>query len=62
MSSGAGLAYPKDTTTLRRHPGRPPTAAAGPYRDGVEQLTAYLVIDCASLEQARQIGQEGGTG
>ncbi|MFC9238790.1 YciI family protein [Streptomyces decoyicus] len=56
MLNGAGLAYPKDTTTIRwRREG--PTATDGPFTGTPEQLTAYFVIDCASPERARAIAE-----
>ncbi|MFI8458807.1 YciI family protein [Kitasatospora sp. NPDC085464] len=69
MLNGAGLAYPTDTTTLRRTGGGPDgsdgsdgsqapdgaTATAGPFAAAAEHLTAYYVIDCASPERAREI-------
>ncbi|MGW7410271.1 YciI family protein [Streptomyces sp. NPDC054833] len=56
MLNGAGLAYPKDTTTLRRHKDGS-DAADGPFREATEQLTAYYVIDCAGPERARAIAE-----
>ncbi|MEU9043175.1 MULTISPECIES: YciI family protein [unclassified Kitasatospora] len=54
MLNGAGLAYPKDTTTLRWHSDGP-TTADGPLKEAAEHLTAYYVIDCATPERAREI-------
>ncbi|MDC2954361.1 YciI family protein [Streptomyces gilvifuscus] len=56
MLNGAGLAYPRDTTTIRWHEDGP-TTTQGPLTDGREQLTAYYVIDCASPERAREIAE-----
>ena len=54
MMNGAGLAHPKDTTTIRwRVDGS--TVTDGPFIESAEQLTAYYVIDCASPERARAI-------
>jgi hypothetical protein len=56
MLNGAGLAYPKDTTTIRWN-GDGSAAADGPLTDATQQLTAYYVIDCASPERARAIAE-----
>ena len=56
MLNGAGLAYPKDTTTIRWcADGSTPTD--GPFVGAAEQLTAYYVVDCASPERARAIAE-----
>jgi len=52
--NGAGLADPKDTTTIQWRAGRPATTG-GPLITTAEQLTAYYVIDCASPQRAREI-------
>ncbi|WP_042404090.1 YciI family protein [Streptacidiphilus carbonis] len=57
MLNGAGLAFPADTTTLRRHRAGPVTAEDGPFAEAPEQLTAYYVIDCATPERAREIAE-----
>jgi hypothetical protein len=54
MLNGAGLAYPKDTTTIRWHPDGPATTT-GAFIEAAEHLTAYYVIDCASRDRARAI-------
>lgn len=54
MMNGAGLSYPKDTTTIRWH-GDGSATTDGPFTGATEQLTAYYVIECASLERAREI-------
>jgi hypothetical protein len=54
MLNGAGLADPKDTTTIRWRADRPATTD-GPFIKTAEQLTAYYVIDCASPERAQAI-------
>ncbi|MFF4416649.1 YciI family protein [Streptosporangium sp. NPDC001559] len=54
MLNGAGLAYPRDTTTIRWSREGDDTTD-GPFTAGTEQLTAYYVIDCASPERAREI-------
>jgi hypothetical protein len=56
MLNGAGLANPKDTTAIRWS-GAGSTEAVGPFDEATEQLTAYHVIDCASLERARAIAE-----
>jgi hypothetical protein len=56
LLNGAGLAYPSETSTLRLQHGVA-TAVVGPLAHGVEQLTAYYVIECASSERARSIGE-----
>ena len=56
MLNGAGLAHPRDTTTIRwRADGS--AAVDGPLTGTTEQLTAYYVIDCASPERAREIAE-----
>ncbi|MER5598684.1 YciI family protein [Streptomyces sp. NPDC002265] len=54
LLNGAGLAYPRDTTTMRWR-GEASTVTDGPFGAEAEQLTAYYVIDCASPERAREI-------
>lgn len=54
MLNGAGLAYPRETTTLRFDP-EGPAAAEGPFVPAAEHLTAYYVVDCATPERAREI-------
>jgi len=56
MLNGAGLAYPKDTTTIWWDEDGTITAD-GPFTAAAEQLTAYYMIDCASLERARAIAE-----
>ncbi|MBP2705482.1 YciI family protein [Microbispora sp. RL4-1S] len=56
MLNGAGLAYPRDTTTIRRD-GDGSVTAEGPFAEAAEQLTAYYVVDCASPERARAIAE-----
>lgn len=53
MLNGAGLAYPRDTTTMRSAG----SVTDGPFAEATEQLTAYYVIDCASPERARAIAE-----
>ncbi|MDH6143768.1 hypothetical protein P3T35_005803 [Kitasatospora sp. GP30] len=60
LLNGAGLAYPRDSTTLRWHPAADPSATDGPLIGAAEQLTAltaYYVIDCATPERAREIAE-----
>ncbi|MFJ4845613.1 MULTISPECIES: YciI family protein [unclassified Streptomyces] len=54
MLNGAGLAYPRDTTTIRWR-GDGSTSADGPLTEATDQLTAYYVVECASPERAREI-------
>ena len=54
MLNGAGLAYPKDTMTIRWHPDGS-TTTNGAFIEAAEQLAAYYVIDCASPDRARAI-------
>ncbi|MFD8076210.1 YciI family protein [Streptomyces sp. NPDC059718] len=54
LLNGAGLAYPRDTTTIRLR-GDGTTTADGPLAEAREQVTAYYVVDCASPERAREI-------
>ena len=56
MLNGAGLAYPRDTTTLTWHADGS-TATNGPLTTTTNQLTAYYVIDCATPERAREIAE-----
>lgn len=56
MLNGAGLAYPEDTTTLRWRAGVL-TDGQGPFVEATEQLTAYYVLECESLERARAIAE-----
>jgi hypothetical protein len=56
MLNGAGLAHPRDTTTIRWHPDGS-TSTGGAFVAAVEQLTAYYVIDCASPHRARAIAE-----
>ncbi|PVE11828.1 YciI family protein [Streptomyces scopuliridis] len=62
MLNGAGLAHPKDTTTIRwSREGSTttdgPLTEATEHTEATEQLTAYFVIDCTSLERARAIAE-----
>ncbi|MFB7616315.1 YciI family protein [Kitasatospora sp. NPDC056181] len=68
MLNGAGLAYPRDTTTIRWRADGPGAAngpgaagqaeaANGPLTGTAEQLTAYYVLDCATPERARAIAE-----
>jgi hypothetical protein len=54
LLDGAGLDYPRTATTLRSNRGDPVTAE-GPFVETREQLTAYYVVDCASLERAGEL-------
>ena len=54
MLNGAGLAYPRDTTTLR-YGEEAATGTSGPLTGATEQLTAYYVVECATPERAREI-------
>jgi hypothetical protein len=56
MLNGAGLAHPKDTTTIRWNRDGS-TTTDRPLMEATEQLTAYHVIDCASPERARAIAE-----
>ncbi|MFF3254667.1 YciI family protein [Actinacidiphila glaucinigra] len=54
MLNGAGLALPRDTTTIRlRRDGT--TTADGPLTGATEQLTASYVVDCATPERALEV-------
>lgn len=55
LRNGAGLAFPKDTTTLRWRRDAAPEAAQGPFAEAAEHLTAYYVLECDSPERAREI-------
>ena len=54
MLNGAGLAYPKDTMTIRWHRDGSTTTNEA-FTEAAEQLTACYVIDCASPDRARAI-------
>ncbi|MFE2302850.1 YciI family protein [Streptomyces sp. NPDC059445] len=56
LLNGAGLAYPRDTTTLRWS-AEGPAVADGPFAEADEHLTAYYVIECATPERARAIAE-----
>jgi len=56
LLSGAGLAYPEDTTTIRLRAGAA-IAATGPIAESEEHLTAYYVFECADVERARHIAE-----
>ncbi|MGW3912029.1 YciI family protein [Streptomyces sp. NPDC005070] len=56
LLNGAGLAYPRDTTTLRWSTAGPATAD-GPFVEAAEHLTAYYVIECSTPERARAIAE-----
>jgi hypothetical protein len=56
LLNGAGLAYPRDTTTIRlRDDGA--AASDGPFQVTADHLTAYYIVDCASPERARAIAE-----
>jgi hypothetical protein len=56
LLNGAGLAYPRDSTTFRWHR-EGSSATDGPLVRATEQLTAYYVIDCTTPERAREIAE-----
>jgi hypothetical protein len=56
LLNGAGLADPKETTTIRWRADASATTD-GPFIEATEQLTAYYVIDCASPERAYAIAE-----
>jgi hypothetical protein len=56
MLNGAGLAYPKDTTTIRWRPDGL-TATSGAFIEAAEHLTAYYVVECATSQRARAIAE-----
>jgi hypothetical protein len=51
LRNGCGLAYPAETRTLRWQGG----PSDGPFLAGVEQLTAYYVLDCVDAARAEAI-------
>jgi hypothetical protein len=59
LRNGAGLAYPQDTVTLRWQPDAAPAVGGGPLTEPESgaHLTAYYVVECASLERAREIAE-----
>ena len=56
LLDGAGLDYPWTTTTFRCIEGEP-VSLDGPLANSTEHLTAYYVVDCASLERASDIAR-----
>lgn len=56
LLGGAGLDYPWTTTTLRWNEGKP-VSTGGALTDGIEQLTAYYLVECVSLDRASVIAQ-----
>jgi hypothetical protein len=56
LLDGAGLDYAWTTTTLRWD-GSAPVSMSGPLTPGIEQLTAYYLVDCISFERASAIAQ-----
>lgn len=54
LLNGAGLGYPRDSTTIRLR-GDGSSTADGPLTKAREQLTAYYVVDCVSRERALEI-------
>lgn len=56
LLGGAGLDYPWTTTTLHWNEGKP-VITGGALADGTEQLTAYYLVECVSLERASVIAQ-----
>ncbi len=54
LLNGAGLLFPADTKTLRLREGAA-VRTDGPLTEGEEHLTAYYVVDCASLDRALTI-------
>jgi len=55
LLNGAGLVFPKDTTTLRWRRDEAPLVGEGPFHEADEHLTAYYVLECESPERAREI-------
>jgi hypothetical protein len=51
LRNGAGLVFPKDTTTLRWQG----EATTGPLAEAAEHLTAYYVLECETPERANEI-------
>ncbi len=56
LLSGAGLAYPADTRTIRLHDGAA-VISDGPFVKADEHLTAYYLISCANLDRALSIAE-----
>jgi hypothetical protein len=50
----AALADPSNTRTVRVRDSLPITTD-GPYQEAKEQLAGYLLVDCESMERAREI-------
>lgn len=57
LLSGAGLAFPENTTNLHWRDQAPPFVANGPLVDGDEHMTAYYVVDCADRDRALAIAE-----
>lgn len=57
LLNGAGLAFPKDTTTLVWEPEGEARASSGPFAPGSEHVTAYYVLECENTDRAREIAE-----
>ena len=59
LRNGAGIALPQDTVTLRWQREAAPEVGSGPLiePESGAHLTAYYVVECASLERAREIAE-----
>jgi hypothetical protein len=51
LLNGCGLGYPAETRTLRWNG----ASTDGPCHGGVEQLTAYYVLDCVDAARAEAV-------
>jgi hypothetical protein len=56
LLNGAGLAFPRDTTTLRWSEDGT-SASEGPFAEAGEHLTAYYVVECQTPGRARAIAE-----
>lgn len=59
LRNGAGIAFPQDTVTLRWQRDAAPAVSGGPLfePESGAHLSAYYVVECASLERAREIAE-----
>ncbi len=54
LLNGEGLDYLWNTITVRWNQGRPTTTDA-PFSGAEQQLTAYYVVDCESIDRALEL-------
>ncbi len=57
LLNGEGLDYPWNTITVRWNQGTPQTTDR-PLSSDEQQLTAYYVVECASMDRALEFARE----